>query len=138
MLFVKRSEVCRDQMRKVVGESSDNLTSIPHPYELPQVLKLETAVSRASMYCVVLVTLEVKPFPSPVDLNVAFRVKCADEGCRALKVASVDWGSEFVFVAELEFRSLTGTPSRHPLLRKIIELLRSMLWTIATICSPDT
>ena len=36
------------------------------------------------------------------------------------------------------FRSLTGTPSRHPLLRKIIELLRSMLWTIATICSPDT
>ena len=34
--------------------------------------------------------LEVKPFPSPVDLNVAFRIKGTDAGGRALEVASVD------------------------------------------------
>ena len=103
MLFVKRSEVCGDQMRKVVGESSDNLTSVPHPDKVSHVLKLETAVSRTSTYFVVFVSLEVKPFPSPVDLNVAFRVKRADKGGRALKGASVDWRSEFVFGAELDF-----------------------------------
>ena len=103
MLFVKRSEVCGDQMRKVVGESSDNLTSIPHPDKLPHVLKLETTVSRTTRTVETSTYLEVKPFPSPVDLDVVFRVKRADEGGRALKVASVDWRSEFVFGAELDF-----------------------------------
>ena len=103
MLFVKRSEVCRDQMRKVVGQPSDNLTSAPHPYEFPHVLKLETAVSRTTRTVETSTYLEVKPFPSPVDLNVAFRVKRADAGGRALKGASVDWRSEFVFGAELDF-----------------------------------
>ena len=55
------------------------------------------------MYFAVFVSLEVKPFPSPVDLDIAFRVKCADKGGRALEVASVDWRSEFVFGAELDF-----------------------------------
>ena len=102
MLFVKLSEVCRDEMRKVVGESGDNFAGIPHPEEVSHVLELEVAVPRAAMYFA-FVSLEIKPFPRPVDLNGAFRVKCADEGCRALEVASVDGSSEFVFVSELDF-----------------------------------
>ena len=101
MLFVKLGEVCRDEMRKVVGQPGDNFASIPHPNEVSQVLKLEAAVSGTSIYFA-FVALEVEPFPSPVDLNVAFWVKCTDAGGRALEVASVDGGSEFVFVAELD------------------------------------
>ena len=103
MLFVKRSEMRRDQMRKVVGQSSDDFASIPHPDKVSHVLKLETAVSRTTRTVETPTYLEVKPFPRPVDLDVSFRVQCTDEGCRALEVASVDWRSEFVFGAELDF-----------------------------------
>ena len=64
MLLVKLSEVCRDEMRKVVGQPGDDFASIPHPDEVSHVLKLETAVSRTSMYSA-FVALEVKPFPGP-------------------------------------------------------------------------
>ena len=120
MLFVKRSEMRRDQMRKVVGQPSDNLTSVPHSYELPQVLKLETAVSRTTRTVETSTYLEVKPFPSPVDLNVAFRIKGTDAGCRALEVASVDGGSEFVFVAELDVvhkRAVSSVANSQPVFR---------------------
>ncbi len=100
MLFVKLSEVCRDEMRKVVGQSSDNLTGIPHPDEVSYVLELEAAVSGSLSEHPIL--LKIEPFPGPIDLNVAFWVKCADAGGRALEIASVDGGSEFVFVAELD------------------------------------
>ena len=100
MLFVERSEVCRDEMREVVGQPGDNLTRIPHPDEVSDVLKLETAVSRTLFEHRIF--LKVEPFPGPIDLNVAFWVQCTDAGGRALEVASVDWGSEFVFVAELD------------------------------------
>lgn len=99
--FVKLDEVCRDEMRKVVGQPSDNLTRIPHPDEESCVLELEAAVSRTPTYFA-FVALEVEPVPRPIDLDVAFRVKCADEGGRAVEVAPVDWRSEFVFVAELD------------------------------------
>lgn len=89
-------------MRKVVGQPSENLASIPHPDEVSHVLELEAAVSGTAKYFVVLVALEVEPFPRPVDLDVAFRVKRADEGRCALEVASVDGGSEFVFVSEFD------------------------------------
>ena len=102
MLFVELSEVCRNEMRKVVWQPGDNLTRIPHPDEVSDVLKLETAVSGTAMYFVVCVALKVKPFPRPIDLNVAFWVKRADAGGRALEVTSVDGRSEFVFVAELD------------------------------------
>ena len=102
MLFIKLSEVCCDEMRKVVGQPSDNFAGIPHPDEVSHVLELEAAVSGTAVYFA-FVALEVEPFPGPVDLDVAFRVKRADEGCRALEVASVDGGSEFVFVSELDF-----------------------------------
>ena len=101
MLFIKLSEVCRDEMRKVVGQPGDNLASIPHPDEMSHVLELEAAVSGTAMNFA-FVTLEVEPFPRPVDLNIAFRVKRADEGRCALEVASVDGGSEFVFVSEFD------------------------------------
>ena len=120
MLFVKRSEMRRDQMRKVVGQPSDNLTSVPHSYELPQVLKLETTVSRTTRTVETSTYLEVKPFPSPVDLNVAFRIKGTDAGCRALEVASVDGGSEFVFVAELDVvhkRAVSSVANSQPVFR---------------------
>ena len=120
MLFVKRSEVCRDQMRKVVGQPSDNLTSAPHPDKLPHVLKLETAVSRTTRTVETSTYLEVKPFPSPVDLNVAFRVKCTDAGGRALEVTSVDGGSELIFVAELDVvhkRAVSSVANSQPVFR---------------------
>ena len=72
------------------------------------------------MYFVVFAALEVKPFPSPVDLNVAFRVKRADKGGRALKVASVDWRSEFVFGAELDVvhkRTVSSVANSQPVFR---------------------
>ena len=100
MLFVKRREVCRDEMRKAVGQPSDNLTGIPHPDEVSYVLELEAAVSRPLSEHRVL--LKIEPFPGPVDLNIAFWVKCADAGGRPLEVASVDGGSEFIFVAEVD------------------------------------
>ena len=134
MLFVKRSEVCGDHKRKVVGQPSDDFASIPHPNKVSHVLKLETTVSRTTRtvsgkvgvlfippsvnntvtFCLAFANrsrlfrktstyLEVKPFPSPVDLNVVFRVKRADKGGRALEGASVDGGSEFVFGAESDF-----------------------------------
>lgn len=103
MIFVKLREVCGDQMGKVVGQPGDNFTSIPHPDELSQILKLETAVSGTSVYFGVFMALEVEPFPRPIDLNVAFWVERADEGGRALEVAPVDGRSEFVFVSELDF-----------------------------------
>ena len=100
MLFVKLREVCGFHKREVVGQPSDNLTGIPHPDEMSYVLELEAAVSRTlSEHCIL---LKIEPFPGPVDLNVAFRVKRADTGGRALEVASVDGSSEFVFVAELD------------------------------------
>ena len=102
MLFVELGEVCRDEMRKIVWQPGDNLTGIPHSDEVSDVLELETTVSGTAMYFVVRVALKVEPFPRPIDLNVAFRVQCTDAGGRALEVASVDWGSEFVFVAELD------------------------------------
>ena len=95
VLFVKLSEVGRDEMRKVVGQPSDNLTGIPHPDEVSYVLELETAVSRPLSEHRIL--LKIEPFPGPVDLDVTFRVKRADASGRALEVASVDGGSEFVF-----------------------------------------
>ena len=107
MLFVKLSEVCRDEMRKVVGQPGDNFPSIPHPDEVSHVLELEAAVSGTAMNFVVFVALEVEPFPGPVDLDIALRVKRADKGCRALEVASVDGGSEFVFVSELDFMHIS-------------------------------
>ena len=100
MLFVKRREVCRDEVRKVVGQPSDNLTGIPHPDEVTDVLELEAAVSRPLSEHRVL--LKIKPFPGPVNLNVTFRVKRADASGRPLEVASVDGGSEFIFVAEVD------------------------------------
>ena len=100
VLFIKLSEVCRDEMRKVVGQPSDNLTGIPHPDEVSYVLELEAAVSRPLSEHSIF--LKIEPFPGPVDLNVAFRVKRADAGGRPLEVASVDGGSEFIFVAELD------------------------------------
>ena len=103
MLFVKLSEVRGDEMRKIVGQPSDDFPSIPHPDEVFHVLKLEAAVSGTAVYSVVFMALEVEPFPGPVDLDVAFRVKRADEGRCALEVASVDGGSEFVFVSEFDF-----------------------------------
>ena len=103
VFFVKLGEVCRDEMRKVVGQPSDDFASIPHPDEVSHVLELETAVSGTATYFVVLMALEVKPFPRPVDLNVAFRIKRADKGCRALEVAPMDGGAKFVFVSELDF-----------------------------------
>ena len=103
MLFVELSEVCRNEMRKVVWQPGDNLTRIPHPDEVSDVLKLETAVSGTAMYFVVCVALKVEPFPGPIDLDVAFWVQCTDAGGRALEVTSVDWGAKFVFVAELDF-----------------------------------
>ena len=102
MLFVELSEVGRDEMREVVGQPGDNLTRIPHPDEVSQVLELETTVSGTPMYFVVCVALKVEPFPGPIDLDVAFRVQCTDAGGRTLEVASVDRRSEFVFVAELD------------------------------------
>ena len=66
MLFVKLSEVCRDEMRKVVGQPGDNFPSIPHPDEVSHVLELEAAVSGTAMNFVVFVALEVEPFPGPV------------------------------------------------------------------------
>ena len=100
MLFVKLREVCGFHKRKVVGQPSDNLTGIPHPDEVSYVLELEAAVSRPLSEHRIF--LKIEPFPGPVDLNVAFRVKRADAGGRALEVASVDGSSEFVFVAELD------------------------------------
>ena len=102
MLFVKLNEVRGDEMRKIVGQPGDNLASIPHPDEVTHVLELETAVSGTAVYFA-FVTLEVEPFPRPVDLNIAFRVKRADESRCALEVASVDGRSEFVFVSEFDF-----------------------------------
>ena len=101
MLFVKLSEVCRDEMRKVVGQPSNDFLSIPHPDEVSQILELEATVSGTAVYFA-FVALEVEPFPRPVGLDVAFPVKRADEGCRALEVTSVDGGSEFVFVSEFD------------------------------------
>ena len=72
------------------------------------------------MYFVVFAALEVKPFPSPVDLNVAFRIKGTDAGCRALKVASVDGGSELIFVAELDVvhkRTVSSVANSQPVFR---------------------
>ena len=100
MLFVELSEVCRDEMREVVWQPSDDFASIPHSYEVSQVLKLETAVSRTLFEHRIF--LKVEPFPGPIDLNIAFWVQCTDAGGRALEVASVDGRSEFVFVAELD------------------------------------
>ena len=100
MLFVKRCEVCRDEMRKVVGQPSDNLAGIPHPDEVSYVLELEAAVSRALSEHGIF--LKIEPFPGPVDLDVAFRVKRADTGNCPLKIAPVDRGSEFVFGAEVD------------------------------------
>lgn len=101
MLFVKLREMCRDEMREVVGQPSDNLTGIPHPDEVSYVLELEPAVSRPlSEHCIL---LKIEPFPGPVDLDVAFGVKRADAGGRALEVASVDGSAEFVFVSEFDF-----------------------------------
>lgn len=83
-----------------MGQPGDDLTGIPHPDEVLNVLELETAVSRPlSEHCIL---LKIEPFPGPVNLDVAFRVKRADAGGRALEVASVDGGSEFIFVAELD------------------------------------
>lgn len=79
MLFVKLSEVCRDEMREVVGQPSDDFAGIPHPDEVSDVLELEAAVSGTAIYFA-FVALEVEPFPRPVDLNVTFRVKCTDAG----------------------------------------------------------
>lgn len=101
ILTVEFSEVCRDQMRKVVGQPGDNLAGIPHPDEVSYILKLKTAVSGTAIYYA-FVALKVEPFPGPIDLNVTFRVKRADEGCRVLEVATVDGSSEFVFVSELD------------------------------------
>ena len=103
VLLVKLSEVRRDEMRKIVGQPSDDFASIPHPDEVSHVLELEAAVSGTAVYFVVFMALEVKPFPGPIDLDVAFGVKRANEGCRALEVASVNGGSEFIFVAEFDF-----------------------------------
>ena len=100
MLFVKLSEMCCDEMRKIVGQPGNNLTGIPHPDEVSYVLELEAAVSRPLSEHRIF--LKIEPFPGPVDLDVAFRVKRADAGGRALEVASVDGGSEFIFVAELD------------------------------------
>ena len=100
MLFVKLREVCGFHKREVVGQPSDNLTGIPHPDEVSYVLELEAAVSRPLSEHRIF--LKIEPFPGPVDLDVAFRVKRADAGGRALEVASVDGGSEFIFVAELD------------------------------------
>ena len=99
--FVKLGEVRWDEMRKVVGQPGENLASIPHPDEVSYVLELEAAEPRALHEHRVL--LKIEPFPCPIDLNVAFRVKRTDEGGRALEVASVYGGSEFVFVSELDF-----------------------------------
>ena len=109
MFFVKLGEVRRDEMRKIVGQPSDDFPSIPHPDEVSHVLELEAAVSGTAVYFA-FVALEVEPFPRPVDLNVAFRVKRADEGGRVLEVATVDGGSEFVFVSELDFVHLEQFP----------------------------
>ena len=109
MFFVKLGEVRRDEMRKIVGQPSDDFPSIPHPDEVSHVLELEAAVSGTAVYFAC-VALEVEPFPRPVDLNVAFRVKRADEGGRVLEVATVDGGSEFVFVSELDFVHLEQFP----------------------------
>ena len=95
MLFVKRREVCRDEMRKAVGQPRDNLTGIPHPDEVSYVLELETAVSRSLSEHRIF--LKIEPFPGPVDLNVAFRVKRADTGNCPLEVASVDGGFGIYF-----------------------------------------
>ena len=70
-------------------------------HRVPKCFILEAAPSKTAIYFA-FVALEVEPFPSPVDLNVAFWVKRADEGGRVLEVASVDGGSEFVFVSELD------------------------------------
>ena len=76
------------------------------------------------MYFVVLVTLEVKPFPSPVDLNVAFRIKGTDAGCRALEVTSVDGGSELIFVAELD---VVHSETRLTFTFNVVYALKSLL-----------
>ena len=109
MFFVKLGEVRRDEMRKIVGQPSDDFPSIPHPDEVSHVLELETAVPGTAMYFAC-VALEVEPFPRPIDLDVTFRVKRADEGGRVLEVATVDGGSEFVFVSELDFVHLEQFP----------------------------
>ena len=75
VLFVKLSEVRRDEMRKVVGQPSNDFPSIPHPDEVSHVLELEAAVSRTAVYSVVFMALEVEPFPGPVNLDIAFRVE---------------------------------------------------------------
>ena len=108
MLFVKLREMCRDEMREVVGQPSDNLTGIPHPDEVSYVLELEAAVSRPLSEHRIL--LKIEPFPGPVDLNVAFGVKRADAGGRALEVASVNGSAEFVFVSELDVVHFLSTP----------------------------
>ena len=72
------------------------------------------------MYFVVFAALEVKPFPSPVDLNVAFRVKRADAGGRALEVTSVDGGSELIVGAELDVvhkRTVSSVANSQPVFR---------------------